>query len=72
MARKEGKPVNANHSTTAQAEKLSDGKLAAQWNSIDWNHAEAEINGLQIRIAKAVQAKQWNRVKRLQYFITHS
>ena len=64
--------MNANYSTTAQAEKLSDRKLAAQWNSIDWKQAEAEINGLQIRIAKAVQAKQWNRVKRLQYLITHS
>lgn len=64
--------MNANHSTTAQAEKLPDRKLAAQWNSIDWKQAEAEINGLQIRIAKAAQAKQWNRVKRLQYLITHS
>ncbi len=64
--------MNVNYSTTAQAEKLPDRKLAAQWNSIDWKQAEAEINGLQIRIAKAAQAKQWNRVKRLQYLITHS
>ena len=64
--------MNVNYSTTAQAEKLPDRKFAAQWNSMDWKQVEAEINGLQIRIAKAAQAKQWNRVKRLQYLITHS
>ena len=58
MARKEGKPVNVNYSTTAQAEKLPDRKFAAQWNSMDWKQVEAEINGLQIRIAKAAQEKQ--------------
>jgi RNA-directed DNA polymerase len=67
MARKGGKPMNGNTSMTAKAERLSDAaRLAAQWKSIDWKHAEAEVNRLQVRIAKAIQEKKWNTVKRLQ------
>ena len=65
--------MNDNTSTTAQAERLSDAaRLAAQWKSIDWKLAEAEVNRLQVRIAKATQEKKWNTVKRLQYLLTHS
>ena len=65
--------MNGNTSTTAKAERLSDtAKMAGQWKSIDWKHAETEVNKLQIRIAKATQEKKWNTVKRLQYLLTHS
>jgi RNA-directed DNA polymerase len=65
--------MNDNTSTTAKAERLSDAaRLTAQWKSIDWKLAEAEVNRLQIRIAKATQEKKWNTVKRLQYLLTHS
>jgi len=65
--------MNGNTSTTAKAERLSDAaRLAAQWKSIDWKLAEAEVNRLQVRIAKATQEKKWNKVKRLQYLLTHS
>jgi RNA-directed DNA polymerase len=65
--------MNDKTSTTAKAEKLSNAaKLTAQWKSIDWNQAEAEVNRLQVRIAKATQEKKWNAVKRLQYLLTHS
>jgi RNA-directed DNA polymerase len=64
--------MNGNTSTTAKAERLSDAaRLAAQWKSIDWKQAEAEVNRLQVRIAKATQEKKWNTVKRLQYLLTH-
>ena len=46
--------------------------LSQQWRSIDWKKAELEVNRLQARIAKAVQEKKWNTVKRLQYLLVHS
>jgi RNA-directed DNA polymerase len=65
--------MNGNTSTTAKAERLSDAaRLAFQWKSIEWKQAEAEVNRLQVRIAKATQEKKWNTVKRLQYLLTHS
>ena len=73
MARNGGKPVNGNNSTTAKAETLPDkNALAVQWNGIDWHKVEYEVNRLQTRIAKAVKEGKWNKVKRLQYLITHS
>lgn len=65
--------MNGNYSTAAKAERLSDSKtLEFQWKSIDWNKAETYVNRLQVRIAKAMQDKKWNTVKRLQYLLTHS
>ncbi|MDR1541830.1 MAG: reverse transcriptase N-terminal domain-containing protein, partial [Clostridiales bacterium] len=65
--------MNGNASTTAKAERLSDAaRLAGQWKSIDWKHAESEVNRLQARIAKVAQEKKRNTVKRLQYLLTHS
>ncbi|MFV0402345.1 MAG: group II intron reverse transcriptase/maturase [Oscillospiraceae bacterium] len=65
--------MNGNASTTAKAERLSDAaRLASMWKSIDWAQAEADVNRLQVRIAKANQEKKWNTVKRLQYLLTHS
>ncbi len=65
--------MNDNISTTEKSERLSDVKrLEKQWKNIDWRKAEYEVNRLQIRIAKAVQSKNSNSVKRLQYMLTHS
>lgn len=65
--------MNGNNSMTAKAERLPDVKqLEKQWKNIDWIKAEKEVNRLQIRIAKAVQEKKWNAVKRIQYLLTHS
>ncbi len=67
--------MNGNCSTTGckNPERLPDAdRLAYQWKSIDWKKAEAEVNRLQARIAKATQEKKWNTVKRLQYLLTHS
>lgn len=73
MARNEGKPVNDNYSKTGNSERLLNSRiLANQWNNIDWEKAEYEVNRLQIRIAKAVTENKWNKVKRLQHLITHS
>jgi len=45
---------------------------AAEWNSIDWRTAKAEVNRLQMRIAKAVEEGRWGRAKALQHILTHS
>ena len=67
--------MNGNHSTAGykSPEKLPDAEtLEYQWKTMDWKKAEAEVNRLQARIAKATQEKKWNTVKRLQYLLTHS
>ena len=45
---------------------------ADQWNSIDWKEAQRQVRRLQVRIAKAVKENRWNRVKSIQYLLTHS
>lgn len=64
--------MNARDSTTHNCENLANGNLQTQWERINWKEAEASINGLQVRIAKATKEGKWNLVKRLQYLLTHS
>jgi RNA-directed DNA polymerase len=45
---------------------------AGRWNSIDWKEAQGQVRRLQVRIAKAVKENRWNKVKALQYLLTHS
>ena len=45
---------------------------ADKWAQIDWGHARSEVKGLQMRIAKAVKEGRWNKVRALQYLLTHS
>ncbi len=45
---------------------------AVKWNSIDWNEAQRRVRRLQVRIANAVKDNRWNKVKVLQYLLTHS
>lgn len=42
------------------------------WASIDWEKAEAAVKKLQVRIVKAQKAGKWNKVKALQWTLTHS
>lgn len=42
------------------------------WRSIDWKRARIEVRRLQMRIAKAVQQEDYERVKSLQWILTHS
>jgi RNA-directed DNA polymerase len=45
---------------------------AEAWESIDWNRAEAYVKKLQTRIVKAEKAGKHNKVKSLQWILTHS
>jgi len=68
----EGKSMKVGYSITPQGEKLTNLQLQDQWNNINWNKAETQVNRLQVRITKAVKESKWYLVKRLQYLLTHS
>ena len=42
------------------------------WHSIDWAKSYQTVRRLQARIAKAVTDGRWNKVKALQWLLTHS
>lgn len=48
------------------------GAGAMQWHYIDWGKVTQTVKSLQIRLSKAVLAKKWHKVKRLQWLITHN
>ncbi len=65
--------MNFSNSTTDKTERLKDkNTLAIQWEAIDWIKVQKDINRLQTRIAKATVKGAKNKVKRLQYLLTHS
>lgn len=73
IARKGGKPINGEHSTTAKAEKLPNNKkLAQKLEKHRLEKAEYEVNRMQTRIAQSILNRNWNAVKRLQYLLTLS
>jgi RNA-directed DNA polymerase len=42
------------------------------WETIDWSAIERGVDRLHTRIVKAKQEGRWNKVKKLQYLLTHS
>lgn len=42
------------------------------WKSINWTKVQEEVMKLQVRIAKATKQGRWNKVKALQWLLTHS
>ncbi len=59
--------MNENKISCAPADK---GKT--QWDSIDWVKAEVSVKKLQARIVKAQREGRYNKVKALQWTLTHS
>ena len=45
---------------------------SSQWSSINWNIIEKKVTILQARIVKAYKAKQYRKVRSLQWTLTHS
>ena len=43
-----------------------------EWRQIDWYKVHQNVRRLQARIVKATQEGRWNKVKALQYLLTHS
>jgi RNA-directed DNA polymerase len=48
------------------------GAESTLWHLIDWSVVTRSVKSLQVRIAKAVEAKKWQKVRRLQWLITHN
>jgi RNA-directed DNA polymerase len=71
VAREPGEPLKKRKQMMAQMAGVL-GDDAAKWNSIDWKEARQQVRRLQVRIAKAVQENRWNKVRSLQYLLTHS
>ena len=42
------------------------------WHFIDWKAVTRAVKSLQIRLAKAVAAQEWRKVKSLQWLVTHN
>lgn len=64
--------MNDAESTAGKPEAASDETLTHAWELIDWDFAQAEVNRLQARIAKARLNGQINKERRLAYLLTHS
>ncbi len=45
---------------------------SVKWESIDWNAMEKKVATLQVRIVKAYKAKQYRKVRSLQWVLTQS
>ena len=45
---------------------------AQSWETINWKKAEAYVKKLQMRIVKAQKDGHYNKVKSLQWLLTHS
>jgi RNA-directed DNA polymerase len=45
---------------------------AVAWHSIGWGTCHQNVKRLQARIVKATEAGRWNKVKALQWLLTHS
>lgn len=56
---------------TAQNAGASSGE-PRNWSDIDWHQCRRIVRRLQARIVKAIQAGRWNKVKALQWMLTHS
>ena len=59
--------MNENKISCAPADKGQ-----TQWDSIDWVKAEVSVKKLQARIVKAQKEGRYNKVKALQWTLTHS
>ena len=71
IARESGEPLRMGKQMTAEkAGALID--YANGWKSINWKYVRSEVRRLQMRIAKAVKEGKWNKVKVLEYLLTHS
>jgi RNA-directed DNA polymerase len=57
--------MNFSHSTTDKTENLKDTEiLTHQWETLDWDHIERQVNRRQSRMAKATKKGNKNTVKR--------
>ena len=58
--------------TTVTSPLLGAASTSLSWDTIDCHTAKKHLRQLQMRIAKATQEKRWDKVKALQWLLTHS
>lgn len=58
--------------TTTATPLLGASSTSSSWEAVDWRTIQKEVLRLQMRIAKATRARRWNKVKALQWLLTHS
>ena len=46
--------------------------MKTNWNQVNWGYIRAQVNQLQMRIAKATRENRWGKVRALQHLLTHS
>ncbi len=54
------------------AETLARAPSGVTWDGINWADVQRQVRGLQARIVKATQESRHNKVKALQWLLTHS
>jgi len=57
---------------TAKALQAGAVSRVTDWHAIQWQPINSNVRRLQARIVKATQESRWNKVKALQYLLTHS
>jgi RNA-directed DNA polymerase len=57
---------------TTDGVNLSVGASSTTWSDIEWQKVEVNVYRLQMRIAKARRERRFNKVKALQWLLTHS
>lgn len=57
---------------TSRKTEMVPSSTSESWRSIDWDKAWREVRRLQMRIAKAVKEENHDKVKSLQWILTHS
>jgi len=62
---KEDKQMNASTVCAASGMEMT-------WHKINWAECHRQVRRLQARIVKATQEGRWNKVKALQWLLTHS
>jgi RNA-directed DNA polymerase len=75
IARKGGEPNENEEKQMTAKHTLSTGASSPDtviWKDINWPAMESSVRRLQMRIAKAVQEGRHNKVKSLQWLLTHS
>lgn len=57
---------------TANVGTCASSTRSLTWHSLDWAKCNENVRRLQARIVKATEAGRWNKVKALQWLLTHS
>ena len=58
--------------TTTASPAIGASSASSSWDAIDWRTIKKNVQRLQVRIAKATRERRWDKVKALQWLLTHA